>query len=106
MILFLTLSSYYFLVKKNLNPEWKRFEIFLSEAGGWNEALLWECYDYDSDGSHDFIGKFTASLQEVKLVKTKQKTKNKKQKTKKQKTKNKKQKTKNKKQKTKNKNKN
>jgi hypothetical protein len=45
-------------IKKTLNPEWKPFEIpiRLLCQGNKDQEFLIECYDYDNDGGHDFIG--------------------------------------------------
>ena len=49
------------VVNKNLNPHWEPFTISVSEAGGVDAQLVWECFDYDSDG----IGSFHASLRDL-----------------------------------------
>ncbi|MDP2435462.1 MAG: hypothetical protein Q8P67_06950 [archaeon] len=53
------------VVRNDLNPTWKPFVIDATEAGGEAAALTWEVFDWDADGKHDFIGAFTASLQQV-----------------------------------------
>uniref|UniRef100_A0AC34RJE9 C2 domain-containing protein n=1 Tax=Panagrolaimus sp. JU765 TaxID=591449 RepID=A0AC34RJE9_9BILA len=44
--------------EQNLNPKWKPFEILLSQLcyGDMNREFIIECYDWDQDGQHDFIG--------------------------------------------------
>jgi len=46
------------VVKDDLNPVWKKFEVahHLLAKHGAKGSLKLMCYDYDSDGGHDFIG--------------------------------------------------
>jgi hypothetical protein len=53
------------VVRNDLNPSWKPFTIDATEAGGESVPLTWEAFDWDEDGGHDFIGSFTATLQQV-----------------------------------------
>eukprot|EP00211_Chloroparvula_japonica_P004627 CAMPEP_0119121700 /NCGR_PEP_ID=MMETSP1310-20130426/2208_1 /TAXON_ID=464262 /ORGANISM="Genus nov. species nov., Strain RCC2339" /LENGTH=691 /DNA_ID=CAMNT_0007111277 /DNA_START=56 /DNA_END=2128 /DNA_ORIENTATION=+ len=53
------------VIKKTLAPDWSKFEVRASEAGGMDAKLLWSVYDWDADGTHDLIGTFKASLNEV-----------------------------------------
>uniref|UniRef100_A0A671NVK8 Copine-3 n=1 Tax=Sinocyclocheilus anshuiensis TaxID=1608454 RepID=A0A671NVK8_9TELE len=46
------------VVKNNLNPCWRPFKIPL-------RSLCVECYDYDSDGSHDLIGSFETNMKRL-----------------------------------------
>ncbi|XP_075899269.1 copine-3 isoform X2 [Nelusetta ayraudi] len=52
------------VVKNNLNPTWRPFRIPLQSlcAGDMDKPIKVECYDYDSDGSHDLIGVFEATM--------------------------------------------
>ncbi|PAV88527.1 hypothetical protein WR25_07907, partial [Diploscapter pachys] len=57
------------VIKRNLNPEWKMFEVnvkLLCE-GDVNKDFLVECFDYDNDGGlrHDFIGSCSATLNKL-----------------------------------------
>uniref|UniRef100_A0A1I8GKN8 C2 domain-containing protein n=1 Tax=Macrostomum lignano TaxID=282301 RepID=A0A1I8GKN8_9PLAT len=54
-------------IKKNLNPKWAPFSIPLNRLCRGNRQLLlrFDCHDYDSDGSHDFIGSFYSSLESL-----------------------------------------
>lgn len=55
------------VVKNNLNPVWKEFEVStnkLSSADP-NQPIKIDCYDYDSDGSHDLIGSFQTSINQL-----------------------------------------
>uniref|UniRef100_A0A915DAZ3 C2 domain-containing protein n=1 Tax=Ditylenchus dipsaci TaxID=166011 RepID=A0A915DAZ3_9BILA len=48
------------VIKKTVNPEWKPFEMTVRHLCENNKDR--KCYDYDSDGSHDFIGSCQLSL--------------------------------------------
>uniref|UniRef100_A0AAQ5ZSJ0 C2 domain-containing protein n=1 Tax=Amphiprion ocellaris TaxID=80972 RepID=A0AAQ5ZSJ0_AMPOC len=52
------------VVKNNLNPTWRPFRIPLQSlcGGDMDKPIKVECYDYDSDGSHDLIGIFETTL--------------------------------------------
>ncbi|XP_063062950.1 copine-3-like isoform X1 [Engraulis encrasicolus] len=52
------------VVKNNLNPSWRPFKIPLRSLCGedMDKPIKVECYDYDSDGSHDLIGIFETTL--------------------------------------------
>ncbi|KAK7115091.1 copine-3-like isoform X2 [Littorina saxatilis] len=55
-------------VKKNdLNPSWRPLELSLFSLckGNYKENVKLDVYDWDSDGSHDFIGGCTATLEEM-----------------------------------------
>lgn len=55
------------VVKKNLNPIWRPFEIPMQKLCN-NDAqrvLLFQCYDWDKNGKEDYIGCFKASVQDV-----------------------------------------
>lgn len=45
-------------VDNNLSPSWRQFSIPSAALcnGDYDRPLRWEVWDYDSDGSHDFIG--------------------------------------------------
>ncbi len=40
------------VIKKNLNPQWKEWELDLSIIGGLDEMFTIEVYDWDKDGDH------------------------------------------------------
>ncbi|KAL2085742.1 hypothetical protein ACEWY4_019062 [Coilia grayii] len=52
------------VVKRNLNPHWRPFRIPLQSlcGGDVEKPIKVECYDFDFDGSHDFIGMFETTL--------------------------------------------
>uniref|UniRef100_A0A3Q4ARF3 Copine-3 n=1 Tax=Mola mola TaxID=94237 RepID=A0A3Q4ARF3_MOLML len=56
------------VVKNNLNPTWKPFRIPLQSlcGGDIDKPIKVECYDYDSDGSHDLIGSFETTMTRLK----------------------------------------
>lgn len=55
------------VVKKNINPEWPEVEIPVQQLcnGDYAMPLRWDVYDWDADGTHDFIGTTTVSLGEL-----------------------------------------
>uniref|UniRef100_A0A8C9T8G2 Copine III n=1 Tax=Scleropages formosus TaxID=113540 RepID=A0A8C9T8G2_SCLFO len=52
------------VVKNNLNPTWRPFQIPLQSlcGGDMDKPIKVECYDYDNDGSHDLIGIFETNM--------------------------------------------
>uniref|UniRef100_A0A8C5HTI8 Copine-5-like n=1 Tax=Gouania willdenowi TaxID=441366 RepID=A0A8C5HTI8_GOUWI len=55
------------VVKNTLNPVWQPFSIPVRALcnGDYNRTIKVEVYDWDRDGSHDFIGEFTTSYKEL-----------------------------------------
>ncbi|XP_051969733.1 copine-3 [Xyrauchen texanus] len=55
------------VVKNNLNPSWRPFKISLQSVCGGDieKPIKVECYDYDSDGSHDLIGIFETTVKRL-----------------------------------------
>nr|XP_046226533.1 copine-3-like isoform X2 [Scatophagus argus] len=55
------------VVKNNLNPIWRPFRIPLQSlcGGDVEKSIKVECYDYNSSGSHDFIGSFMVTLSQI-----------------------------------------
>ncbi|KAL4235385.1 Copine-9 [Mactra antiquata] len=55
------------VIKNTLNPTWKPFSITARSLcnGDHNRTIKIECYDWDSDGGHDFIGEFTTTLADL-----------------------------------------
>ncbi|XP_025107723.1 copine-8-like [Pomacea canaliculata] len=55
------------VIKNNLNPTWRPVTISVQTLcnGDYNRSIQIECYDWDSDGSHDFIGAFSTTLNEL-----------------------------------------
>ncbi|XP_041945072.1 copine-1 isoform X1 [Alosa alosa] len=55
------------VVKNNLNPSWKKFNVSLHTFcnGDLNKPIKVHCSDYDSDGSHDLIGIFETNVEDL-----------------------------------------
>ncbi|XP_012602363.1 copine-5 isoform X2 [Microcebus murinus] len=55
------------VVKNTLNPVWLTFSIPVRALcnGDYDRTIKVEVYDWDRDGSHDFIGEFTTSYREL-----------------------------------------
>ncbi|MBN3288831.1 CPNE8 protein, partial [Polyodon spathula] len=55
------------VVKNTLNPVWQAFRIPVRALcnGDFDRTIKIEVYDWDRDGSHDFIGEFTTSYREL-----------------------------------------
>ncbi|XP_061644540.1 copine Va isoform X3 [Phyllopteryx taeniolatus] len=55
------------VVKNTLNPVWQPFSIPVRALcnGDYDRTIKVEVYDWDRDGSHDFIGEFTSSYKEL-----------------------------------------
>lgn len=55
------------VIKNNLNPSWRPFELPMHILCGGNrkQNIKFDVYDWDNDGSHDYIGGFTATLDEM-----------------------------------------
>ncbi len=68
------------VIKQNLNPDWKPFELSTSAVGSiginfvcgttvfdfttLDTFFTINCYDWDKDGSHDLIGTISTTLRE------------------------------------------
>uniref|UniRef100_A0A8C0HRX6 Copine 8 n=1 Tax=Buteo japonicus TaxID=224669 RepID=A0A8C0HRX6_9AVES len=55
------------VIKNTLNPVWQAFKISVRALcnGDYDRTIKVEVYDWDRDGSHDFIGEFTTSYREL-----------------------------------------
>ncbi|XP_032076754.1 copine-8 isoform X2 [Thamnophis elegans] len=55
------------VIKNTLNPVWQAFKISIRALcnGDYDRTIKVEVYDWDRDGSHDFIGEFTTSYREL-----------------------------------------
>eukprot|EP01117_Protostelium_nocturnum_P011865 TRINITY_DN432_c0_g1_i3.p1 TRINITY_DN432_c0_g1~~TRINITY_DN432_c0_g1_i3.p1 ORF type:complete len:929 (-),score=280.46 TRINITY_DN432_c0_g1_i3:184-2970(-) len=51
--------------KQTLDPNWDEFELDVASCGGFEGPLLMECYDWDDDGGHDFIGSVQLCLRDL-----------------------------------------
>uniref|UniRef100_A0A3Q4BF82 Copine-3 n=1 Tax=Mola mola TaxID=94237 RepID=A0A3Q4BF82_MOLML len=58
------------VVKNNLSPTWKKFTVPLQTfcSSDLDRPLKVDCSDHDSDGSHDLIGSFTTTVNELQKV--------------------------------------
>lgn len=56
------------VVKNTLNPSWKAFKVPLVMLcnGDYARTIKIECYDWDSDGSHDLIGEMFIDINQLK----------------------------------------
>ncbi|XP_065831218.1 copine-8-like [Oscarella lobularis] len=56
------------VIKNTLNPFWQPFSIPVTALcnGDYHRTIRIECYDWDSDGGHDYIGSFITTLAELK----------------------------------------
>jgi len=57
--------AYSEVVKNNLNPYWKPIVLDVAAAGGIQSRITVTVTDFDEDGKHDLIGKFSCSIQEL-----------------------------------------
>jgi Ca2+-dependent lipid-binding protein len=53
------------VIQNNLKPTWKPFEIFLEDVYGPTTSITIEVYDYDDDGTFDFIGGTSSTVNEL-----------------------------------------
>ncbi|XP_065811437.1 copine-9 [Labrus bergylta] len=55
------------VIKNNLNPVWQPFTIPVRALcnGDYDRTVKVDVFDWDRDGSHDFIGEFTTSYREL-----------------------------------------
>uniref|UniRef100_A0A3B4FJ79 Copine family member 9 n=1 Tax=Pundamilia nyererei TaxID=303518 RepID=A0A3B4FJ79_9CICH len=55
------------VIKNNLNPVWQSFTIPVRALcnGDYDRTVKVDVFDWDRDGSHDFIGEFTTSYREL-----------------------------------------
>ncbi|XP_028430545.1 LOW QUALITY PROTEIN: copine-9 [Perca flavescens] len=55
------------MIKNNLNPVWQPFTIPVRALcnGDYDRTVKVDVFDWDRDGSHDFIGEFTTSYREL-----------------------------------------
>lgn len=54
-------------VENNLNPQFKRISIKAQKLcnGDYNMPIIVECWDYNDNGKHDFIGSTTFSINQI-----------------------------------------
>ena len=58
------------IIMKNLNPTWAPFEISakLLCNGDHSRPLKIDVYDWDNDGTHDYIGSFNTTLEKIQVA--------------------------------------
>ncbi|XP_020274484.1 protein BONZAI 3 [Asparagus officinalis] len=50
------------VINDNLNPVWKPVTLTTQQYGSKDTPLLIECFDFDNNGNHTFLGKFQGSV--------------------------------------------
>jgi hypothetical protein len=60
------------IIKKNLNPQWRPFTLKMNVLcnGDYARPIRFDCYDWDSDGSHDLIGSAYSPLGDIRKFPT------------------------------------
>ncbi len=55
------------IIKNTLNPTWRPFPVLVRSLcnGDVERTIKVECFDWDSDGSHDLIGIFTTNMRQI-----------------------------------------
>jgi len=53
------------VIKNDLNPIWKPVEVSAMLCGSYDAPILLRVYDYDADGTHDFIGETKSTLRQL-----------------------------------------
>eukprot|EP01117_Protostelium_nocturnum_P001748 TRINITY_DN1215_c0_g1_i12.p1 TRINITY_DN1215_c0_g1~~TRINITY_DN1215_c0_g1_i12.p1 ORF type:complete len:1750 (+),score=777.84 TRINITY_DN1215_c0_g1_i12:2681-7930(+) len=51
--------------KQTLTPQWDEFGLDVEECGGLDSPFILECWDWDNDGKHDFIGSVEVKLRDL-----------------------------------------
>jgi hypothetical protein len=64
------------VIKNTLNPTWKPFQLPVVELcnGDYDRKLKIDVYDWDSNGSHDFIGSLLTTLHDLSIAVVEKKT--------------------------------
>jgi Ca2+-dependent lipid-binding protein len=59
------------VIKNTLNPDWQPFSIRVASliSGNSERPLRFQIWDWDNDGSSDFIGEFTTSYTQLQSSK-------------------------------------
>ncbi|QHO02248.1 hypothetical protein HN51_036808 [Arachis hypogaea] len=50
------------VIKNDLSPQWKPVFLNIQQVGGKDNPLILECYNFNTNGKHDLIGKVQESL--------------------------------------------
>ncbi|KAI7731879.1 hypothetical protein M8C21_032243 [Ambrosia artemisiifolia] len=56
------------VLKDNLNPQWKPISLKMSQVGNKDIPLFIECFNFNSNGKHDLLGKAQKSLAELEKL--------------------------------------
>lgn len=56
------------VVKDNLNPVWRPLYLSMQKFGNKDNPLVIECFDFDSNGSHELIGKLQKSMADLEKL--------------------------------------
>ncbi|KAI4336399.1 hypothetical protein L6164_014930 [Bauhinia variegata] len=56
------------VVKNDLHPLWKSVFLNIQQVGGKDRPLIIECYNFNSNGKHDLMGKVQKSLAELEKL--------------------------------------
>lgn len=56
------------VVNNNLNPTWKPLSLTMQQFGSKENPLIIECFDFDSSGNHQFIGKLQKSMADLERL--------------------------------------
>ncbi|PWA60426.1 copine-3 [Artemisia annua] len=56
------------VLKNNLKPEWKPVHLNVSQVGSKDTPLMIECFNYNSNGKHDLLGKVQKSLAQLEKL--------------------------------------
>ncbi|PON97476.1 Protein BONZAI [Trema orientale] len=56
------------VIKNELRPMWKPIFLSIQQAGSKDQSLIIECFNFNSNGKHDLIGKVEKSLAELEKL--------------------------------------
>ncbi|XP_052115151.1 protein BONZAI 1 [Arachis duranensis] len=56
------------VIKNDLSPQWKPVFLNIQQVGGKDNPLILECYNFNTNGKHDLIGKVQKSLAELEKL--------------------------------------
>ncbi|KAL9239401.1 hypothetical protein vseg_013730 [Gypsophila vaccaria] len=56
------------VIKDDLNPTWKPVFLNTQQVGSKDSPLIIECFNFNGNGKHDFIGKIVKSLAELEKI--------------------------------------
>ncbi|TKY73715.1 BONZAI 1 [Spatholobus suberectus] len=56
------------VIKNDLNPIWKSVFVNIQQVGSKDSPLIIECYNFNSNGKHDLMGKVQRSLAELENI--------------------------------------